>query len=274
MALSKYIRVKLNSFAVRFILIINHFSLNFQQYKVIKLAMSPASPKLHFLAYIQPTKKNILINLVEKSNSQMFQDLFVINELNYQNSGFYVEFGALDGIKHSNTLLLEKTFNWTGILAEPSRKSFSKLSENRNFNILDARAVYSVSGQSLLFNETFISGLSTLEEFSKSDDGIIIEDRYLVETVSLTDLLIEKRAPRRINYLSLDTEGSEFEILKEFDFGLFEIDIITCEHNFTQERDKIRELLLLHGFQRKYEKLSSIDDYYVHSRVQKINYEK
>ena len=49
----------------------------------------------------------------------------VLDQLNFKKNGFFVEFGAGNGEKFSNTFLLEKNFNWNGILAEPC-KSFHK----------------------------------------------------------------------------------------------------------------------------------------------------
>ncbi len=55
------------------------------------------------------------------SNAQLLQDLWVLYELKEKRHGYFVEFGACDGISLSNTLLLEKTFGWQGALAEPAR---------------------------------------------------------------------------------------------------------------------------------------------------------
>ena len=55
-----------------------------------------------------------LMNLenLKESKSQIRQDLFVLNELNFKTSGFFVDFGATDGIEFNNSFLLEK--NITG----------------------------------------------------------------------------------------------------------------------------------------------------------------
>ena len=97
------------------------------QIAIISMALRPATAKLHFLGTIKPTNKKILFSIIESSNSQLYQDIFVLNELNFIRNGFFVEFGALDGIKNSNTFLLESKYGWTGILAEPSKKFFSQL---------------------------------------------------------------------------------------------------------------------------------------------------
>jgi FkbM family methyltransferase len=262
------LKIKLASMKVRLRFFSKYFSMDRSAIEIVKVSSLPASPKLHFLAAIKPSHKKMVIESIQKSNSQLFQDVFVSNELKFLENGFYVEFGALDGLRDSNTLFLERNFNWHGILVEPSRKNYSRLCQTRSQNTLDNRAVHSTSDQELLFNETFTLGLSTLDSFSNSDGwDRKSEEKYLVKTVTLVDLLLQNNSPKRINYLSIDTEGSEFEILKNFDFDLFSIDIITVEHNFTESRENIHKLLDMKGFKRKYENVSSFDDWYVNKRV-------
>ena len=66
--------------------------------------------------------------------------------------------------------------------------------------------------------------------------------------ISLNDFLEQHKAPREIDYLSIDTEGSEFEILQDFPFERWHIRLLTVEHNFTQRRIDIRALLEKNGY--------------------------
>jgi hypothetical protein len=87
---------------------------------------------------------------------------------------------------------------------------------------------------------------------------------YTVETVSLYDLLAQHAAPRAIDYLSIDTEGSEFEILRHFDFDTYDIRVITVENGFIASRQQqIFELLNAKGYHRILGYLSDFDDWYV-----------
>jgi len=90
--------------------------------------------------------------------------------------------------------------------------------------------------------------------------------RYQVPTISLNDLLRRHGAPAEPDYLSIDTEGSEFAILRELDFARFAFKVITCEHNHTPKREQIRQLLESAGYRRKHEDLSRFDDWYVRAR--------
>jgi len=84
-----------------------------------------------------------------------------------------------------------------------------------------------------------------------------------VETVSLNDLLEQHSAPHEIDYLSVDTEGTEFEILNNFDFQKYQPRIVSIEHNNMPEiRGKLFELLTANGYVREFEDFSSWDDWY------------
>lgn len=204
------------------------------------------------------------LDRLTQSHSQLLQDLWVAYELGEPRGGYFVEFGALDGRTSSNTLYLEQTLGWTGILAEPARAAHPYLS--RRAAHVDQRCVWVDSGQRLLFNECRPVDHSTIDSYSGGDqhaDSRRGGTRYEVETVSLSDLLAHWQAPRRIDYLSVDTEGSELDILRAFDFAAWDVRLITVEHNYTARRDGLFELLTGHGFRRKFEALSRADDWYV-----------
>jgi hypothetical protein len=77
------------------------------------------------------------------------------------------------------------------------------------------------------------------------------------------DLLKEHNAPEFVDFLSIDTEGSEFEILKNFDFQSYRFGAICVEHNFADTRYKINKLLLANEYVQVHADLSDFDDWYV-----------
>jgi FkbM family methyltransferase len=166
--------------------------------------------------------------------SEGIQVLWVMYLLDCKRNGYFVEFGACDGLHFSNTNLLEKEFGWTGILAEPSRSYSKSISKNRNATI-DRRVVWSRTGETIEFAEVSAGGLSGV--YSSFRDGknsldkrtVLGIKKYLVETISLNDLLSEYEAPLDFDFLSIDTEGSEMEIIKNFDLNKFRPKIITIE---------------------------------------------
>jgi FkbM family methyltransferase len=220
--------------------------------------------KLNTLAREDHAFVQFVLGHYAESRAQLFQDLFVLFSLEQKRGGFFVEFGATDGVELSNTLLLERSHQWKGILAEPAKCWHEDLMKNRRC-VIDRRCVWAESGEVLEFNEVSDRGLSTITNYS-DQDGHFTSRRmgktYPVETVSLDDLLASNGAPDRIDYLSVDTEGSELEILRAFDFRKYDIRIITVEHNFTLNRDPIRILLESCGFSRVFESFSMWDDWY------------
>lgn len=201
-----------------------------------------------------------------RSQAQLFQDLFVVFLLKGKRNGFFVEFGATNGRDLSNTAVLERDFQWKGILAEPAKGWHAALKHNRTAAI-DTRCVWSQSGVTMDFKETKLAEYSTLSSLADGDvhsEQRVEGQHYPVVTVSLNDLLKEHNAPGEIDYLSIDTEGSEFEILRSFDFATYKPKIITVEHNFrAPDRQNIADLLTSKGFVRMFEELSQFDDWYV-----------
>jgi FkbM family methyltransferase len=208
--------------------------------------------------------KYCLANL-EESRAQLLQDLFVLFTLGDKSGGYFVEFGATDGSSFSNTFILEKRCGWSGILAEPARCWHNKLDKNRDCSI-DYRCVWKETGVLLEFIETEAAGFSTISAFSGVDLHAKVRMNgqiYVVETVSLTDLLRTYDAPKVIDYLSIDTEGSELEILSNFSFEDYEVRVITVEHNYTDRRSQIYDLLTSKGYRRVFDRFSCYDDWYL-----------
>ena len=199
--------------------------------------------------------------------AQMQQDVIAqyICDIAVTPSRYYVEIGATNGVSISNTFMLEKSHSWSGILVEPAKRWHRDIIRNRTSKI-DFRCVWSVSGKWLKFQEMEIGEFSTISSYAseeKSNYSGKSEVEYEVPTVSLIDLLKEHGAPHRIGFLSVDTEGSEYEILRNFDFKTYSFNFIAVEHNFEKSRGTIHDLLTQHGYSRVLTNLSKWDDWYV-----------
>ncbi len=223
----------------------------------------------HMIGGIQHYGSNI-----ESKKSQFNQDLFVLFSLDFKHKGFFVEAGACDGVYCSNSFLLEKKFQWQGILVEPVKYFHNALFMNRSCHI-ETAAIFNESGLNLEFSEAGEKDLSTLTEFQSLDNlssRRASSETYYVATISLIDLLKKYNAPRIIDYLSLDTEGSESRILQSFDFDQYKFRIITVEHNnATEKQEEIFHLLSKHGYSRVYQGLSNVDDWYLNKNVLKFD---
>ena len=85
----------------------------------------------------------------------------------------------------------------------------------------------------------------------------------VVETISLNDVIKEYFNEKCPSYLSVDTEGSEFEILNSFNFSDYRPAVLTVEHNFSKSQDMIDELLISKNYVRIFKKLTVFDAWYV-----------
>ncbi len=200
------------------------------------------------------------------SRSQIFQDAFVLHVLGAGKPGFFVDFGATDGVSLSNSYLLETAHGWRGICAEPARNWQAALRANRPAASIETRCVWKETGAELTFREADAKELSTIDSFADSDSQAKNRkggENYTVTTISLDDMLAAHNAPAPFDYLSIDTEGSEFDILQSFNIARYMPRVITVEHNFTPRRRDIFDLLSAAGYRRVLTEVSLFDDWYL-----------
>lgn len=206
------------------------------------------------------------------SRSQLFQDLFILFILKDKKNGKYLEFGATNGVELSNTYILEKHFNWNGVLAEPSPQWSKALRQNRPNNKIIEECIYSETGKNIKFFVSDIGELSTIEEFKESDISSLPGNtkarnakgyEISVSTISLNDVFRNYFDDQKIDYMSVDTEGSELLILENFDFSKFGPKIITVEHNWTSNQGKLDTLFKNNNYTRYFSIETQFDAWYV-----------
>ena len=176
-------------------------------------------------------------------NSQDNQDKFLEENIfkGYKN-GTFVDVGASDGININNTLYFEKYNNWTGINIEPIKSVYDQLIINRPNSININCAICNSHGyKDFLCNKGYtelISGLKdTFDErhlnrlYKENAEYGSTTEIIKVETQQLKTIF-EENYITHVNYLSIDVEGAEFEVIKSIDFDKVFIDIIGFENNY------------------------------------------
>lgn len=193
--------------------------------------------------------------------SQFGQDRLAIRLLS---KGFFVELGANDGVSLSNTYAMEKTLGWNGICIEAIPDKYEQLKKNRSC-ICVSSLVDEVDDieKTLIVPSYSIYRYGDLLSYIEGDrDGDMKKNQndvsMTLKTKSLTTILTENNAPKLMEFLSLDTEGSELRILKGLDFTRYNFKLICVE--FNHSRTEINQLLLSKGYTHIGE--SSIDDFY------------
>jgi FkbM family methyltransferase len=167
-----------------------------------------------------------------------------------------VEFGAHDGKTNSNTYRLEKEFGWSGLLVEPIPDAYELLKKNRTCQTIHG-CISNSSGKvfflevtgpacqlSGIFDGFPASHIKRIERAVRKEGG----DKVMHEIRAITlRQLLEDHHIRKIDYLSIDTEGSEYEILKDFPFCRFEIGVIAVENQY--HGDYLIDLMDQNGFE-------------------------
>lgn len=151
------------------------------------------------------------------------------SKINYKN-GVYIELGALDGVSWSNTKWLEDQLGWTGILIEPSVKGYDACLSNRPNN-----KAFNCACVSFDHKEDYVMGDFEGHPMSSIDGtrlGLAPLNRVSARTLQS---VIDESGYNYIDFLSLDVEGYELNVLKGIDFDKQNIKYMLIE---VYEKDK------------------------------------
>ena len=201
----------------------------------------------------------LLLHLSNRAHakSEFHQDEWV---LSMTRTRFFLDVGANDGEQFSNTFELEKA-GWTGICIDARPRNM----KNRRATVVTA--ALAANERNVTFLHKRVHGHSGIEHLMETNkERIPSEYTEVMRTRVLADILREHNAPRFIDYLSLDTEGAEYEILSSFPFYKYKFGLITVEHNFQEpRRSMIRQLLDTHGY--RVAKEVRVDDWFVNKHI-------
>ena len=190
--------------------------------------------------------------------------------------GFFVELGANDGVTQSNSLYFELKRNWKGVLIEPSPYNFHKCIVNRGLK----NSIFCNACVGFEYNEKYVdmkyANLMTIsnnldldlinknlhieqaKKYLKNNEVIF---SYGAKSRTLNDILDEAKAPHNIDFLSLDVEGAELEVLKGLDFDKYKFKYLLIE---------VRDLKNMQSFLNKY-KYFLIDQFSYHDYLFKYS---
>ena len=213
-----------------------------------------------------------------ESYSQRGQDLFAlyVHSKSKNRNKICIEFGAGDGKFISNTFLLSKK-NFKSLLIEPTKRQFSSLKNNRKEDIC-IRGI--IKGLNEEFDRTLINDAfhyTKRADFIQNDETKILFKRnfissYKVKAFDLNNLLNDNFPDiKNFNYLSIDTEGGELQIIKSINFEKYIFDCITIECTID---DKDRPEIISYLKSKKYTAIFSddiaftgVDVWFVHDSI-------
>ena len=153
-------------------------------------------------------------------------------------NGFYVEAGAYDGILQSNTKFLEDEYGWCGILIEPSPLIFEQLKINRPDNININKCLVSNK-----YNNTKISGAFDNGPMSSVNNIRNIENAKIISVECDTlENIFNSLNIENIDFMSIDTEGYEFEVLEGLNINKYRPTYLLIEI-YINDKNKIFNFL-------------------------------
>ncbi len=191
-----------------------------------------------------------------QSFSQHGQDTFVYETFfkGLDNKGQFVDVGAYDGVTFSNSLFFERHLGWSGVCIEPLPEAFEKLRQSRSAVCLNC-AISDTDGTDI-FADVDIPAYGKMYSGLRSDYDprhVDVLRRYatggrlITVTTRRLPAILDEYGLRRIDYMSIDTEGSELKILKSIDLKKYDVRVISVENNYNDPA--IRHYLLGFGYQ-------------------------
>ena len=178
----------------------------------------------------------------ERYPSQAGQDK-IIKEVFFKNkkNGFFVEIGAYDGIVGSNCYYFERFLNWNGIALEPSIFQFEKLKKNRKCKLLNnavSHEIKDVEFIEVIEGLTQMSGINN-DFFKRNIDIISNNEKSKTRSFNLKTIIFEQIVSKNvdIDYLSIDIEGGEMDLLNSINLNNNDIKVISVENNIPKDQN-------------------------------------
>lgn len=189
-------------------------------------------------------KKYLYPNNWSQLNKKFFgqygEDLKILPLFSNKKDGYFIEIGAMEGIRFSNTIFFEK-LGWKGICVEPHPDYVDLLKKNRPGSIIISAAVGKEDKDTVDFYTNYRGSLSTLDKelegFFKSHYGPWFGGfkKIQVPLISLNTILEKYKVPAGFDILSIDTEGTEIDILDSFNIKKYFPRVIIAEISIKKE---------------------------------------
>ena len=195
---------------------------------------------------------------VNTTYSQCGEDIILDYLQHHRENGFYVDVGANDPRIFSNTYYFYKK-GWSGLVIDPNS---AKLNQYKFLRSRDTRGYFAVGEEGMLtfykFKEDPLNTVSKDVADSYEKMGHKIQSTEIVQSLPLSQIFKEKDI-KKIDFLSIDTEGQNFDVLKTNDWDTYRPKFVVIE---TAEFDKPDDITLEEKFnvymkQVGYEKAAS-----------------
>lgn len=180
--------------------------------------------------------------------SQVYQDYYLDQYIFHgKENGIFLDVGGNDPIKINNTYFFELNRNWSGLAFEPIPKMNRRWKDLRKVECIQV-ALGCQSGEMEFceYEEDYMSGIASDVDYKGR-----VANKYRVKVVALKSVL-KRRGITHIDFMSIDVEGAELNVLRGIDFDEVTIDYIVIENNKGMEKQRlIHEFLIRHDYELK-----------------------
>ena len=195
-------------------------------------------------------------------NSQFGEDKKIIKLFDKTKKGTYLDLGCFHPIRQNNTYLMYK-LGWSGINIDLNPLTIELFNVARPKDINICAAVSNKKGARNLFFDHHLSSLNTISKnhtlFIQKAFGKKDLKKKKIMTSTLNSLL-KKNNIRKIDFMNIDIEGHELEVLKTLNFKYFDIKVICIEivnydyysKNIKINKNKILKILKRNNYLLKF----------------------
>jgi len=190
-------------------------------------------------------------------HAQHGEDIFLWNYFDRKREGYFIEIGAYDGISLSNTFAFEN-IGWKGLLIEANPDVAEQCRKNRpGGRVIHAAVGAPGHGNSIIFHA--VSGEQGDEMLSFINPGSADLTRFQSEGKTIRqikvplrtmDSILEEVRPKEIDFVTIDVEGGEMDVLKGFDLARFEPNVVVLENNTGNSDYPVLRYMTQQGYRR------------------------
>ena len=187
---------------------------------------------------VHPLRRRLWVEPILKSYSQRYEDLLIDNLLGNRYTGSYLDIGAYDPRRLSNTRRFYDR-GWRGCNVEPNPRRFEKFLKDRPEDINLNVGVSDSPGQ-LIFYDVVPDAFSTLSENRARElreKGAKFKAEVEVPVITMIDLFEEHLLQENVDFCSIDTEGMDIAVLKGNDWTKFRPRVLCVEVTSIPDND-------------------------------------
>ena len=201
------------------------------------------------------------------ARAQFGEDLLLAEHFGDLERGTYAEVGAHDGLRNSNTYLFEQR-GWAGVLVEPDPAVARVCADNRpGSQVVQAAAVGPGAPSEVMFERSELSDHSSLSldrrhrrKLKSLTGSAPATELIRVPAATLTEI-VERAKLDRIDFLTIDVEGHELQVLRGFDLDRWRPAFVIVERNYLWPDPRLFAHMYRNGY--RYLRTTGVNDWYI-----------